>query len=761
MKKSLIFVSSFALALGVGVAVSAHQAKAQEAKADTVTTMYLDTNKLTWYGDQSRAYVYGTGGNNTWPGQPLTHVSGSIYKLDITNVSNYQSVIFLRSNGTDVWNRTSKDGGTAINLPADWTVANMFKFGDSWGGDEYGDGNYTGSWSLYTPPAVTYNVDVYVDGVKRGTEEIAKDELPVAPDNQYGKVFSGWCSDSACTTPLAGVTSTAPVYGKFTALPTINYSYSLAKAESGKFADVYLYAYDANGKSNAAWPGEKLSSTAFTVHQGDTIILNAGQDKEQTVNVAQLESPVANDVLRVLASKTDGKYNAVWESTVDEPASDGYYLVGSKTNNKYKNAPKMLAGEEVILGNDAEYYDYAGTKDETLKVRMFIGGQDSWSYFKENEYSTGIAEADEQGNLVFLKDEHIDIFAKWEEETPDNWQINFYISKHAERYNVSVTNVLFDGASKTGTEAGADQQATEGATFTPDPSLSKEGYVFRGYFTDANCTTAYVPAVLEGDTALYAKFTRDCYYLFGDATYMGEGHAWDIDAAHPVSAGTGDNRLVGTVVIPASASAEHPVKVKPLRWNGEMQPETYTLGEERTFVTIDEDGNFSFTEGGNYAFYIGGTQDNYNKVWFNIGEYAFHAKFLSEVGDTCNAQGQTDPEALVAVWGDMKKAFNALSDEDQSNIRNVEGGIDGGDEKSSDDRLKMIAKYSYIVHKYGTAMCEDFIWGGSYSASPFVANNTISSVEANNTMFVVIGAIFAVTLLGLTTCLVIKKRKQN
>ena len=199
---------------------------------------------------------------------------------------------------------------------------------------------------------------------------------------------------------------------------------------------------------------------------------------------------------------------------------------------------------------------------------------------------------------------------------------------------------------------------------------------------------------------------------------MGEGHGWNVDYASAVSAGEGQNRLVGTVVIPEGADAEHPVAVKPLRYglqtDGHEDPsgtpgfiaEYYTMGEERTFVSLDGSGNFAFTEPGTYAFYV----NNENAVYFNMGEYAFHAKFLTEVGGMCSGieAGTKTVEQLKAIWADQKAAYNSLSAADKKNITDV--GFDGGDEHSADDRLKMVAKYNRIITKYGLSNFEDFIW---------------------------------------------------
>ena len=453
-----------------------------------------------------------------------------------------------------------------------------------------------------------------------------------------------------------------------------------------------------------------------------------------------------NNNLYTMTSYSEGSW-----SSKEVPSEDGYYLTGSAHSWSFASAVKMTFNSDyspLDSGDIAVLYKYTAATNEEIKVRSFKGANDD--YYNAGSHS-GFAYGSvlENGNFKFnssANNKKFDIFFNG---------TNFYVTLHKERYTVTIVNKLYDGATCTGSEAGVNQMATETEVFNPTDS-SKTGYVFRAYYTNEECTSTYVPnSSHTAPFTLYAKMTRDCYYMFGDETFMGAGHGWDIDTAHPVAAGSGNNRLEGVVTIPNSASSNNPVKVKPLRWNGNMVAESYSLGESRTFVSIDGDGNFSFTEGGNYAFYI----NNNNQVWFNIGEYVFHTKFLTEVGGTCVYQGGTNIETLQDVWADQKLAYNALSAADKKNITDV--GFDGGNEKSSDDRLKMIAMYHYIVTKYGSAVFEDFIWGQTVAASS--ASFVRSLPETTETAVVTTTATVVVTVIAISTAagfLFLKKKKN-
>lgn len=433
--------------------------------------------------------------------------------------------------------------------------------------------------------------------------------------------------------------------------------------------------------------------------------------------------------------------NGVWAFGIeknDYPSDEGYYVVGSATNWEFDDDLIMYFNDDYSPldtdGNIAVYYGYEAAANEEIKIRSYINGVRQWYGYNNTD-----------NNYKFASAGSYDIFYK------DN---TFYVSEHHERHIVTVTHVLFDGKTQTGTEQGVDELATEGEVFNPT-ALTKSGYAFRGYFTDANCTTAYTPAQPTADFPLYAKFTRSCYYLFGDDAFLGTGHGWNVDYASPVSAGTGDNRLEGVAVIPNTASAQNPVCIKPLLYdtNGQMVAETYTLGEERAFVSLDNNGNFAFSEGGTYAFYV----NNQNKVYFNIGEYVFHTKFLTEVGGVCNAQGKTVIANLQSVWAEQKSAYNALSAADKKNITDV--GFNGGDEHSSDDRLKMIAKYHYIVTKYGTSVVEDFIWNQTIAASQSNNSKLLFGNDSSTEATVIIVTVTTLAAIAVGGYFLLKKKR--
>lgn len=734
-------IATFALSalMGIGVFAGVRANKVKEANAATLpaaTEVYLTkTNSIS-----ADFFNYGitaiwNHGNNKFDVFAYDTVSG-YYKATLSAATESFNLFRGESASWDKkWDQSeNKSFETGKNL----ITVNTWK-----------DGKIDFTWDSYTP-TVSYNVDVYVDGKKRGTEEIGEGNLPAEPAAQFGKTFSGWFDDADCSEghQVTGVTSNAPLYGKMLEAGTVTFALDTSKVSTTFTGTLNLYAWDANGNKNAEWPGVAIAdATKVKIYNNVSVIINNGT--VQTVDITTLKD---NDTLRIKNS-TDEKdhYYVEWMSDVDEPTQgNGYYIVGTETSWKFAGATKMALPE--LEENDAELLNYTGKVGEKLKVRYYNGdtGEDIYGFCKSGELA-GIGEVDEKENFVFTAAVPVDIFAKWEEASENNWQINFYVTAHADRYVVTIHDVLFEGAAKVGVaEQTHTQRATAGVDFEYNlPDMN--GYVARALYTDANCTTLYEKHALTGNTDLYAKYTKLGNYMTGDATYAGsEALAWNIDGASYLTSDVNDplNRLEGTVVIPASADEEHPVAVKALQFTGIDEEgktiwaaTTYKLGADYKFVELDKDSNFVFKKGGTFSVYI----NQENEVYFNEGAAAFYTKFITDMNHVCDADGNTNTEALAAKWLEEKAAYDSLSAEEKAAI--VAVGIEHGD-PSGDDLHKVVASYEYIVKKYGTSVVEDFIWNGTYA--PEANYNTIGMTADDTTMtVVVISAIAVISAAGL------------
>ena len=751
MKAKHVFLTmGLALVMGAGIAASGAISMAKEirgAKADPtpVTTMYLDTNKLSWYGDQSRAYLYGTGGNNGWPGQALTHETGSIYKLEVADMSKYQSVIFLRSNGTNVWNRTSKDGGTAINLPADWTTKNMFKFNDDWTGNEYDDGNYTGGWELYTPPATTYEVEVVINGIKRGDEEIGEGLLPDDPSLTYAQSWDGkWYTDEDCTEECTGVTSDVyTLYCEVVDHAYLQFTLDASRA-TDKFAETYLYTWD-DGGIEEPWPGTKFTGNTFYVADDAKFIINAGDGKEQTENIDV--SPVEEDTLRILNS-TDGEghYETIWESEIDEPAEEGYYIKGSRLPNawKYAGATKMNGA----LGeNIAHLMNYSATSGEEIRVCSWYSDrspEQNWATLGDNGYS-GYGEKSGD-NFKFTKTGYYDVYAKYEDrdENPDDQEsFMFYVAEHVDSYDIEMTAVMFEGPTKIGTSAQATQKAYSGSDFEPvQPDMS--GFAKRGYYTDADCTIDYEPTKFSAAGHLYAKYTKAGYYMISEAT------SWSIDSAVPMTtAGIAETNKAECTVTVAAANEKYSF----VYYNASGAMEGHNgLGGTYDFAETDGDNNVVFKAANTYYIYW---SNGDGKIYIETVSpdmkkaLAFVREFKEAMADACAAEAQETE--VKAAWAQAAADYEEL----QTNYAAAAALVYQGGYSEDAEIREFAERYIAIYQQHASWNLANFMgWDG------IAPTNYINGLTINRNVLVV--TIIAVSTLAVSAGLVLflLKRKR-
>ena len=772
MKANRVFLATgLVLAMGASVALAGvlgMNKDLKEVKAANEVTLYLEIDsKISWWngdGAEVRVHFWGGTAGSEWPGAQMSLVSGTTNLYSVNLNDDHTSAVFTRCNPSDhsVWNRSSKDGGTPTTLPADYTVHNKWVLETD--GSNYNDGNYTGHWEYYD---ATNKHDVHtvldnlgVETVEDDIEVVDGNTVP-APSYSFGQHFSGWFSDPNYTegNEVTTITSDITVYGKLENVSTINFSVDASRNTnfSSKQA-LYFYAWEDNGKNNGAFPGVTFPIWAqgLTAPSDAKIIISNGDNYEaegfkQTINI-DLADAVNNDVLRILDSEDNGKVEAIWESSIDEPAEEGYYICGNFSSNPcwtYALAEQMTptTGENV-----AYEMNFLLAVGDELRVRSYYNDQtpkDRWATLGDNGYAdpdNGWGEKSGD-NFKATVAGYYDVYAKYE-----NDQFMFYVAPHVDTYQIDLSAVLYEGKQLSSVQALDYQLAYAGSDFTPSfPTIN--GYVGYKVFEDSDCETEYTPKQYNDAGHLYLQYMREGYYVAGDATFSGSVNAaWNVEGATRLSdTNLNDpaNMLEGTVVIPEGASTENPVLVKPMRFSSSNQHQWlyFELGATYSFASIEsEQGNLAFTKGGTYAVYVKLVND-VPTVWLNEGLNAFNTKFLTDVGGVCNGilNGSKDLNNLKAVWLDVKAAYESLSADEKEAYTSLT--INDGNENGS-DLEKVIAKYSYIVHKYGTNNCEDFIWGQTYAAQSngFNVINTRNNIVMITLVAVGIASISAVGL---------------
>ena len=561
------------------------------------------------------------------------------------------------------------------------------------------------------------------------------------PAPVFGKTFDGWYSDSGYNTPITTITETCSVYGRTSNIPTVTY-HVYEELVASDYEDLYLYAFEENGAINATFPGVEIADGDLTVPNDATLVISDGTTTHQTVNITQ--SGVSNDVILIAPELSDGKNIYTWASNVDVPAiGSGYYVC---PNDDYTGASKMiLTGEVDENVNLAYYIGYEANADDEIRVSSFW--PDRWPFNEEAKPGDSEVGTIVSGNkLKISADGTYDIYVK---RSPSDHKLYFYVATHV-AHTVEIIAVKFAGADKVGTIELPDQLSYPAEFFVPNkPAVL--GYVARDVYTDAACTVPYTETKFEADTHLYIKYTKVGYYV----TY---GPSYSIDDATLMeTAGIGANNKAEVMLNVVAANSCYSFVYYDS--NGTMSGHA-GLGDSHTYVEYDTDpANIKFITPGVYQIYW---NKNDNKLYSNDGLMAFYTGFLSATGNICNGyDGVTNNgDAIAAIWEAQRDAFNALGGAKSTIIALdwTEGNEDGSEQE------QFVARYHYLVTKYGTAKLEDFIWGNedipprTVGYIPGIFNMKDSD---NSTMLIVI-AVAAISTLSIAALLVIrKKRKEN
>ena len=533
-----------------------------------------------------------------------------------------------------------------------------------------------------------------------------------------------------------------------------------AKDPSGNEAAIGIYYWGGESPSTT-WPGIRMSKVweedyVWEIEVPDDItgliftrVNKDGDITDYGAKTKDLALPTDGKNLFTITNETatwgDPGCNGEWsEYTKPSAPEDGYYLVGSETNNKFAGAVK-LSTTDLEPGNIAELHGYEGKEGETIKVRSFFNEEDTWSFYSGGEKDFGAG--DQYANFVFSKDQKVNIYAKYEGNPS---QLNFYVEEFHERYEVTLTKVLLAGSRWIGEAEGGSVYAYDNEAFDPTTKFTPthDGYVFRGkYYTDEDCTIKYVSAVPTADLHLYALFTKVGYYVISEA---GE---WAIENAILMDSPDNPNNKAEAAITVRNVGEAYSF----VYYDGEMHGHA-GLGANYEFV-VNEGNHIKFTKTGSYAVYW---SNDDNKLYVNAGLEAFYTNFLNSVGGACHSNGiyaEGELQAVRDAWDLQKAAYNALTTEDQNKIKVI--GFDTKSE-SQDQSVRMVKMYSYIVKKYGTDTAhggfEDFIWGQNHTpTNPF----RITPTADGNTYLTSIIVLASVVTVSLGAFLIFRKRKHE
>ena len=440
MKKGFIFATTLAMALGVGVAVGAHQNKAARADAGdgpATTTLYC---KMTydWWKDGNAAiaahYWGGTSGT-TWPGERMTKVDGDTDVWKITIPSDHENIVFVRTNESGNvadWGAQTED----LSIPTDekklYTITSSTA---KWSGEGH---KVTGEWSEYvepTPEPVDENYylkgsindwtvsDEYkftVDSedanhyTLEGVELAVGDEIKgfQAPDHWYG-VASAWQETWEVATEqghegnlkvktadtytvnlyvnsddhnhLSLVSETPPE-------PVDENYYLKGSINDWTVSDEYKFTVDSEDANHYTLEGVELAvGDEIKGFQAPDHWYGVASAWQETWEVATEQGHEGNLKVKTADTYTVNLYvnsddgNHLSLQSEDVPEEDGYYVVGTKSNWHFAGATKMITGGE--HNDKAHLLNYLGKAGEKFKVRSYFDGVATW--YGDEDYIVG------------------------------------------------------------------------------------------------------------------------------------------------------------------------------------------------------------------------------------------------------------------------------------------------------------------------------------------------------------------------------------
>lgn len=157
---------------------------------------------------------------------------------------------------------------------------------------------------------------------------------------------------------------------------------------------------------------------------------------------------------------------------------------------------------------------------------------------------------------------------------------------------------------------------------------------------------------------------------------------------------------------------------------------------------------------GTYSIYVNESSAVYIAKGLPLD--AFCSTFLTDINTVCDAEtGNTNLTSLKSTWTSLSSLYGELTADAKAEI--VAIGFNGGSDV--DDAHKVVKAYKYIVTKYGTANCPDFIWGATISPASSSHFRTSSNGSSGIVLVVTIASV--ISLISIGAFFLLKKKKHQ
>lgn len=714
MKKGFIFTAGLALVLSCGVAVGAHQAKSvNEARADSKVNLYLDISGLSWWSsDDAEIHAHCFDGSvdpTTWPGAEMSLVAGSstVYSVEVD--SSYTHVIFTRvnpSNG-EVWNRTSKDPGTPINLPADYSLNDKWNLTAS----DYDDGNYTGSWSKYA--------------------------APFDPTTQhYYKVGDGEWS-----------------------IMVNDGTFTYDENKTG-------YRYRTNGVSASSGDVIQFKAGEDIIHPGASSPAAQGGGENNLIANASTVKVLNGYTGSLLIYRYEDGYDSFFGGYT--PNVQTFYFTN---NRKWEGTPKYYVfdaldnSKAIWPGEDMTFVDVDG--DENSRY-SFTVDTNRYSSVVINNGADGEAK-DQTNDYAFADFEENGAYISGGDKAARELGF-FHYTPAIYSLQVGVSSYTLEKSTETQYVA-HDVDLTAGASvYYYYDGVDPTGVTAKAVYNNNLSSELKVVSTAE-DVDVYVDVAAKTIWAEGLPTLSSGFHLYVNTTVHPLATRVNEYSQTEYYSTLLTFAADDEIRFIHIQDDAApvIFGDAAVEGGEQAanFEYESEIGCIVAQNTCSSALYFKpGTPNN---VWFaDVSQELKEARefaqgFNTSLGSVCNAGGSSDKDALYTAWEAQKTAFLALDDGDGSPQDILKKATASHD---VEDIAKFIAKYEYIAAKYGSYFASkdasyNFLGEGHVPASlyggPVDNNNSVPTAS----IIAIVSVVSVLSISAIIVLVAVKKRKHN
>ena len=322
------------------VTTPATTAGTTEAPEKEYITIYF-TNAWAW--KDVRVHTFGSAfeADTEWPGAPMTFLETNDYDQDVytaTVAADVEAVVF-----------TGMDGET-FKQSANIEVQDGYGYYMDWSEEE---GEHTDSY-VYVAPA---DPDPTTSAAAGTT----------APATTTPAVTTPATTAPATTAPASSDSGDTPD------LPTVVTVYAI---NSANWAEVYAYAWDANGVNGGSWPGIAMEKTEETVNGADIYALSFDADFVNVIFNNKDNGSQTDNLTTMNGQYYDIKAKTWYASLEDVPAADplstNRFLVGSFNG-------WSTTANEFMLKAEGEKTGYVELELEAGEYEFKIVREDKWT----------------------------------------------------------------------------------------------------------------------------------------------------------------------------------------------------------------------------------------------------------------------------------------------------------------------------------------------------------------------------------------------